>query len=248
MNYKSKQTISSAVILLLLGLGMPLVAHADRHADIQGENGSGMLDTLYHYLTDGASITVGIGGRQTSVTVTRVDTQDNGKLVESDDAWFLSYNTRASYFQESSLGYSWMFNLSSFSAHHQETATNPKVIEDLGTRVDGYFAYVVPTIFYNIGDKHRGTWLRIGVGLGLGLSEFSGDIILTNSTTPNDRVQISNGPSNLFFAGGLSIEGQIDYFTFRVSVAGPGVNYDGYKIDIGDTSVMLGYTHHLDWD
>lgn len=232
----------SLVCACLLWVAMPLTAEPA----MSGQELSGLGQTLWNYLTDGASITVGIGSRQTGVTVTRLNTEDTGKLVEQEGTWFLSYNTRASYFRESDFGYRWMFNLSSFEAYHQETA--PEVIEDLGTHVDGYFAYVVPTIFYNFGDKYRGNWFRFGIGLGLGMTEFHGDIILTDSTRPNDRVTISNGPSNLFFAGGLFIEAQLSAFTFRIATAGPGLQYEGYKIDIGDTSVMLGYTHHLDWN
>ncbi len=137
-----------------------------------------------------------------------------------------------------------MFNLSSFELHRQEI--EPEVTEDLGTRVTGIFAYAVPTFFYNWGDKYDGKHFRVGFGLGLGITQFSGDIILTESSTPNDRVSISNGPSNLFLAAGLFIEGQWEYFTMRLAQAGPELEYNGYQISVKDTSIMLGFTYSFD--
>lgn len=231
------------IIICQIGLSGSLLAEPGTKT----EQSPAMSQKLWHYLTDGASVTVGLGGRQMSVQVTRIGTNDTGKLVENDEnAWFLSYNTRASYFDNSNFGYSWMFNLSSFELHRQETA--PKVTEDLGTRVEGYFAYAVPAFFYNLGDKYQGSWLRTGIGLGIGVAEFDGDIILTESSQPNDRVDISNGTSKVFLALGLFVEAQVRAFTFRVALAGPNVEYKGYDIGIGDTSVMLGYTHYFDWE
>ncbi|MDH5178946.1 MAG: hypothetical protein OEZ39_07690 [Gammaproteobacteria bacterium] len=226
----------------LLVMMLPLNATA---AEAQSTEPLTYRDKLWNYLTDDASITVGLGGRGSSVTVTRIGTNDTGKLVDNEDAWFLSYNTRAGYFKDSNFGYSWMFNLSSFEARHQELES--KEIVNLNTRVQGYFAYLVPAVFYNFGAKQSHDWFRIGIGLGLGLAEFDGDIILTSSATPNDRVAVSNGPSNLFGALGFFIEWQRAPFTIRLAAAGPGLKYNGYEINVADTSLMLGYTHYLNW-
>lgn len=229
------------LVICSIALSGPLLAEPGA----KNEQTQRMSQKLWHYLTDGASITAGAGGRQMSVEVTRAGTDDRGKLVENDEnAWFLSYNTRASYFANSMFGYSWMFNLSSFELHQQETA--PEVAEDLGSRVEGYFAYAIPAFFYNLGDKYKGTWLRTGIGLGMGVAEFDGDIILTESKQANDRVDISNGASKIFIAVGLFVEAQVESFTFRIAIAGPNVEYKGYNIGIGDTSLMLGYTHYLE--
>ena len=61
----------------------------------------------------------------------------------------------------------------------QETAKN--IYEDLGTRVRGKTAYVVPTLFYQWGEhREKGKFVRLGVGLGMGVAKFNGDIILTD--------------------------------------------------------------------
>ena len=216
---------------------------------VEGEAGrtedQSFRDWLWHYLTDGASVTVGLGGRETAFEVTRLGTNDTGKFKDSrEDAYFLSYNTRASYFKQSNWGYGWMFNLSTLELDQQETSDG--VVENLGTSVDGYMAYVVPSFFYNFGDKYRGRFVRTGLGLGLGLAKFDGDIVLTKSSQPNDRVSISNGTSKLYFAVGFFVEAQWNYFTFRLGVAGPTIEQGDYKISISDSSIMIGLTHYLD--
>ena len=231
----------ATTLLFLQWLLVPVV-----FADESGEQPRVSLsDQVWHYLTDGASITAGLGGRTISIDVTRKGTDDHGKMAEhNEDAQFLSYNTKASYFGQSNFGYSWMFNLSTFHLRAQERPSSETV--NMGTEVEGIFAYAVPSIFYNFGDRHRGLYLRTGIGLGMGLAEFNGDVILTESSRANDRVEISNGTSNLFFALGLFVDFQWNYFTFRFASAGPNLEYDGYDINIADTSLMLGLSYYLD--
>lgn len=199
---------------------------------------------IWNYLTEGASVTAGVGGRTIAIDVTRLGVEDHGKMVEKvEDALFLIYNTKASYFGNSNLGYGLLFNLATFHLKDQELI-NSEVV-NLGTEVDGYFAYTVPTIFYNFGDRHRGHYLRTGIGLGIGLAEFNGNVVLTESLLPSDRVDISNGASNLFAAFGVFIDYQWENFTLRIATAGPSLMYNGYNMNISDTSVMFGVTYYL---
>ena len=78
------------------------------------------------------------------------------------------------YFSDSNVGYSWLLNLSSIRLNEQELSAKKTV--DLGTEVNGYFATTVPVVFYNFGDRDRGQYLRLGVGLGVGVARFNGDV------------------------------------------------------------------------
>lgn len=232
-------------IIILAFLQLFFISAAFSQDQMNDASQINLSDKLLNYLTDGASITAGIGGRSTSADVTRQGTEDHGKMIENvEDALFLTYNTKASYFGKSNAGYAWLFNLSTFNLKDQELANNQTV--NLGTEVEGHFAYAVPTFFYNIGDRYRGHFLRTGIGLGIGLADFKGDVILTESFQTNDRVDISNGTSNVFFALGLFIDYQWNNFTIRIASAGPNINYNGYEINIADSSVMLGLTYYLD--
>ncbi len=234
--------IYKIVMLICLFWGNTVVA-MDMNTDDDQE--PSMREKVWHYMVNGASISAGIGARVISLDVKRIGTENKGKLVDKDEnAFFLSYNLKANYFDHSNIGYSWMFNISSFELDQQEVL--PEVTKDMGTHVQGHFAYAVPAFFYNFGNKHQGSHLRLGFGIGLGIAEFQGDIILTDSTKKNDRADISNGPSNVFVAGGLFIEGQWGYFTARFATAGPSLEYNGYEIKIADSSIMLGVTYPLE--
>ena len=242
------------IIVFFCAIASPLQAIASEKATDVLKEDSGVSsddstsqpfnDWLWDYLTKGASVTAGIGGRSTNADVTRVATGDKGKLADKrENALFLTYSTRANYFKDSNFGYSWLFNVSTFRLHKQEINNNTDI--DLGTEVKGYFAYVVPAFFYNIGDKRQGHYLRPGIGLGLGLAHFNGDIILTDSTISNDRIKISNGFSNLYFALGLFIDYQFNNFAIRLSSGGPNINDGKTEINFSDTSLMFGYTYYL---
>lgn len=199
---------------------------------------------LWDYLTVGASITAGVGGRSVTIDVTRQGTNDHGKIVENKaDDLFLLYSTRASYFGNSNAGYAWLFNLSTINLNEQELSSGD--IVQLDTEVNGYFATVVPTVFYNFGDRYHGHYLRAGIGLGIGVAKFDGDIVLTESGQMNDRITISNGTSNIFLGLGVFVDYQWENFALRLSSAGPNLEYNNYDINVSGTSLMLGYTYYL---
>ena len=197
---------------------------------------------FYDYWIDGASITAGIGTRQTSFTITRLSDNASGKLAHHNaEAYFLYYSTKPSYFRQSDFGYNWMFNLSSFNLTKQEVAKDTFV--DLGTRVKGNFAYVVPTIFYNWGDKYQGTYIRTGIGLGVGIARFSGDILLTNSANPNERLSVEHHSTDAQFAASFMLEARYYNWGMLINVAGPTLEENGYEINVADASINVGYSY-----
>lgn len=199
---------------------------------------------FYDYWIDGASVTLGVGVAEASATITRISDHATGKLVHRvEDAYFFSYRTKPNYINASDFGYSWMLNLSGFYLDKQQVGKNTYV--DLGTGMRGMFAYLVPTLFYNWGNKYDGSFVRAGVGLGLGLAEFNGDIILTDSTIPNDRITIHHGMSNLHAAVSVMLEFRKNNWGLRITSAGPTFDENGYNIALGDSSVNLGYSYYF---
>jgi hypothetical protein len=229
-----------AIALLAFLLASP-TAFAD---ETSSDAGDGFGDLMYDYFIDGASITLGIGGRTVAIDVTRKGSGDHGHLLDTNgEAYFLLYSTKAGYFGRSNIGYSWLLNLSTLNLDTQKSENAGTV--DLNTEVNGYFFSAVPTIFYNIGDRYRGHYLRGGIGLGVGVAKFNGDIVLTESSTANDRVTISNGRSNVFLALGVFLDYQWENFTIRLSHSGPNIQYDNYDINVSGSSMLIGYTFYL---
>lgn len=223
--------------LLLIALGLASPAQAQ---DQQPEPAS-YSATIRDYLTNGSSLTIGIGGREADLTVKRLSDNATGKLVQRNQrSYFLSYSTRPAFFADSHFGYDFMFNLSSFHMDQQVTANNTYLY--LGTGGSGKFAYVVPTLFYMLGDQRQGTYLKAGIGLGAGIATFDGNIILTDSAT-QDRVYFSHKTTDLHLASSLMLEGRWDNWGFILSAAGPSMQQDGYSFQLTDISLNFGYRY-----
>jgi hypothetical protein len=196
---------------------------------------------IWDYLTNGSSLTIGIGAREADLTVKRLSDNASGKLVQRNEkSYFLSYSTRPTFFDDSHFGYDFVFNLSTFQMNQQETAKN--VYQDLGTGGSGKFAYVVPTLFYMWGDHRHGTYFKSGIGLGAGVATFDGDIILTDSAT-QDRIQFTHKTTELNFASSVVLEGRWNNWGFRLTAAGPSLQQDGYEFQIGDIALSFGYRY-----
>lgn len=220
----------STVSLLLFCLALP--ASADPGP---------LADWLYDFFIDGASITPGMGVKQAGLTVKRLADNSEGHIYQrNDQAWFLSYSTKSSYFKSHpSAGYTFVFNLSSFNARQQQISSDTFI--DLGTRVKGEFLYVVPTLFYQWGEqRYTGTYLRIGLGLGLGMSRFDGDVYLTDATTP-ERIQVLDHTTRLDIATSAMVEARWHHWGIIITGAGPVYKNHDYEYQVEDVSISLGY-------
>jgi hypothetical protein len=199
---------------------------------------------LWDYLYNGASLTVGIGTRQADLRVTDKSTYASGKISQrNEEAYFISYSTRPSFFHSTSLGYTFMFNYTTFNMDKQEVAKD--VFQDIGTRVRGRIAYVVPTVFYQLGEHgRRAAYVRLGVGAGLGAAKYDGSIILDYpaNTTP---VAISNGDYGLKFAASLMLEARYRNWGLTFTAAGPSYQDEQYRYDLTDVASYVNFTWYF---
>ena len=246
---------AGVVILVLFLFTMAGVSHAETEkedtskaaeilpaVDTPAEPGdAGFWDKTWDYLVNGASITVGTGLRQAEMTVTRKSDGAVGKIAQRDEqAYFLIYSTRPSFLRESSFGYTFMLNYSHFNMDKQQVAKD--VYQDIGTRVRGNFAYVVPTLFHQWGEhRYKGKFVRLGIGLGLGVTTYSGNIRLSDNST----VAVSNKSYALTIAESAFLEARYRHWGVKLSVAGPTVDNDTHKIQVSDVSVNLGYSFYF---
>jgi hypothetical protein len=199
-----------------------------------------LWDALYR----GASVSVGMGSRQADIRVTDKASGATGSIAKRrEKAYFIGYSTRPSFIGQSRFGYNFAFNYSIFEMNRQEV--EPSVYEDLGTRVRGRFAYFVPTFFYQYGEHGpKGAYARAGLGLGLGVAKFEGDIVLGY---PDNRapVSISNGHYDLKFASSVYLEARYHNWGLTVAAAGPQYEDDRYKYSVTDLAVYLSYAHYF---
>ena len=232
---KKNECYRAFILLLACGIGSQAQAQDEPAAP------TSLSAAVWDYLVNGSSLTVGVGGREASLAVRRLSDNAIGKLVQRDEeSYFLIYNTRPTFFRDSKVGYDFMFNLSTFGMEQQETGKG--VYQDLGTGAHGAFAYVVPTVFRMWGDHRHGTYFKAGIGLGLGVTIFDGDIILTDSAT-RDRVTISHQTTELRLASSVVLEARWKNWGFLLTAAGPNVQQDGFDIQIADVALSFGYRY-----
>lgn len=207
---------------------------------MQAQDGR-LVDWLYDYFIDGASITPGLGVRQAGLKVNRLVDDTQGRIYQrNEQAWFLSYSTRSEYFKSyPSAGYSFVFNLSSFNARQQQVGSDTFI--DLGTQVKGEFLYVVPTLFYQWGEqRYTGTYIRIGIGLGMGMSRFDGNVILIDAV-PQELVRVEEHTTRIDLATSAMLEARWHHWGITITGAGPVYKTDDYEYQIEDTTISLGY-------
>lgn len=246
---------AGVVILFLFLITMHGVSHAETDTGDAGKTAeispaadapakpavTGFWDKTWDYLVNGASVTVGTGLRQAEMTVTRKIDGATGKIAQrNEQAYFLSYSTRPSFIEKSNFGYTFMLNYSHFNMDKQLVAKD--VYQDIGTRMRGNFAYVVPTLYYQWGEhRYKGKFVRLGIGLGLGVTTYSGNITLSDNST----VAVSNKKYALTIAESAFLEARYRHWGIIISLAGPSVENDTYKIQVADFSVNLGYSFYF---
>ena len=228
MNNKSYLKISITLIIALF-LMAPATA-------------SELADDLYDFFIDGASLRLGVGTRQAGLKVIRKSDSAEGKVVQrNEEAYFLTYSTKPTFLKSlPNLGYTFMFNLSSFDANKQEISND--VYEDIGTRASGEFLYVVPTAFYQWGEhRYEGKYTRIGVGLGLGLMRYKGNVEL-DGPSGQETITLSDDRTKLRIASSFMLESRWNHWGIIISAAGPTLENDTYQIQVEDVAINLGYS------
>jgi hypothetical protein len=210
------------------------------------QQNNGFLTGLWNSLTDEANLTLGYGILEANLTVKRKSDGANGTMSQRDtSAIFLVYSTRPSFFKDSNFGYTFMVNYITFDMGEQEIYQNQYAT--LGTHITGWMVYAVPTLYYQWGEhRYAGTFVRLGIGAGVGTAIYSGTIKLTSSQVPGGE-QIST--SNSSYSPRLTLtdflEARWHHFGISMSYAAPRIYGDEYDVKVSNYSVNVGYTYYF---
>lgn len=200
----------------------------------------GFLTRVWQSLTDEAHITAGYGILQATLRVERKDGA-SAKLVQRDEsAFFLSYGTRPSFFKGSNFGYTFLVNYVNFDMTKQELEND--ALADIGTEVRGKMIYAVPTFYYQWGEhRYNGTFVRLGIGVGVGAATYQGTVLLSTGETIytvnrsySPRLTLSN-----------ILEARWKHVGISLSYAAPRIYGDDYDIKVSDFAVSVGYTYYF---
>lgn len=213
--------------------------------DVQkNQQNNGFWTGLWNSMTDEAHLTVGYGILEAKLTIRRTSDGATSTMVQRDtSAIFLSYGTRSSFFKDSNFGYTFMVNYVDFDMGKQEVQGN---YVDLGTHLTGQMIYAVPTLFYQWGEHHyKGTFVRIGVGAGVGAATYSGTVQLTSSQVPGEKIYTANKSYAPRLTLSDFLEARWHHFGISISYAAPRIYGDEYDITVSDYSVNVSYTYYF---
>lgn len=184
---------------------------------------------------DAWNYSIGISVKQLSLDVYKNGQTDPEGILTDDFRFFPEFGLESNitYFSNSSWGYKVVVNLGWFEMTTQEVALADV---NLGTSADGYFLYAMPVGFYDFFKNKENSSLLVGIGLGVGYLNASGDIIFTEAT-PQTRHEINI--SELTYAYGLFLEYDRDSWSYSISLYGPEVSKGGYEYNLFDFGVTV---------
>ena len=217
-------------VLLVLALLPASTGHAED-----------LIARAWRGLTDEAYLRAGYGVVEWSMDIRRSSDGASARLVNrDDDALFVSYGSKPNFIGESRFGYTFMVNFVDFSMKRQTIGADE--FADVGTEVDGYLVYAVPTLYYQWGERGaRRKFIRLGAGVGLGAARFSGTARLSTGETIHTqkhsfepRLALSN-----------FLEARWNHVDFSISYASPRIQGDGYDIKVSDFSASVGLVFYF---
>jgi len=205
----------------------------------------GFLAGVWDSVTDEAHLTVGYGTLEVKLDIRRKSDGANATMVQRNtSAVFVNYGSRPSFFKDSNFGYSFMINYVGFDMGQQEIYKDTYV--DLGTDVGGQLLYAVPVLFYQWGEhRHKGKFVRLGFGAGIGAATYSGTIQLTNSQNPDEQIYTVNKSYTPRLALSNFLEARWKHFGVSISYASPRIYGDEYDIKVSNFTAHIGYSFYF---
>ena len=197
--------------------------------------------SIWNGLTDEAHIKAGYGIIVWKMVLKRNSDNATATMVQRDDhAIFLSYGSKPSFFKDSKFGYMFSVGYVNFDMKNQDVPGDQ--FASLGTEIEGQLVYAVPTLYYQWGEhRHEGTFVRLGLGVGMGASQYSGtvrmstgEIVYTHNRSYQPRLALSN-----------FIEARWRQIGISFSYAAPRIYGDGYDVRASGVSANIGYVYYF---
>jgi hypothetical protein len=197
------------------------------------------------------AITIDLGASFSQPVVETRPIDSNTKLAESaspSSIWpSISFQSKERYFGDSNWGYSLSAMAWYYSVDQQKDGGGDFV--DYNTAIEGYYAYLTPTIYYRFGDKHvmqskdKWNW-SVGIGLGIGYLVAHGNVYTNySSTKTTEQIDINNGA----VSSGLFIEAVKNRWFVRFSSYGPESDNSDRKLKVrlSDNTLTIGKRFEL---
>jgi hypothetical protein len=178
-----------------------------------------------------AEFILGLTLKQSEVSVTEEDeTRDLAVLDSSVEVWpAVSLRTKERYFRGGESNWGWFI----------ETGIGYYDVDDgPDSQLDGYYAHVVPTIFYRwnsvLSTKLK---YKLGLGAGPGWMTADGDVILTRE---EGQPVVDFDSSGVGLAAGIFYEMSYDQWLFQLKAYGPDHSIGDYDLYLIEYRFLIG--------
>ena len=145
----------------------------------------------------------------------------------------LGLESDITYESDSGWGYKFAINFGTFKMSTQEV--DLKYV-DLNTSAQGYYLYAMPVGVYDFFKNKENSSLLVGLGIGLGYLNASGDMIFTESSP---QIKHDFNFSELTFSFGLFFEYEVSSWSLGVSLYGPEASKGGYEYNLFDFGMTI---------
>ena len=209
--------------------------------DTEKKESVGFVASIVKSLTEEAHVTIAYGIVQWKMDIRRSSDGATATMIQRDNsAIFLSYGSKPSFFKDSNFGYTFSVNYVHFDMRNQDTSSDH--FTNIGTEMEGYLLYAVPTLYYQWGEhRFKGTFVRLGIGMGVGAASYSGtaqlstgEVIYTQNRSIKPRLALSN-----------FLEARWHHIGISFSYASPRIYGDGYDIRASGVTANVGYTYYF---
>jgi hypothetical protein len=223
--------------LLLFSLLACLAGHAQAQDPAEPP---GIVGRLWTTFTTDAYGTLSIGVVQWVMDVHRPSDGARARLVQRDDrSLSIGYGSRPSFIGTSAVGYTVLANWVFFDLQKQAVPGND--FASLGTSIDGNMVYAIPALFYQWGDrKANRRFVRLGGGIGLGATSFSGTAQLSNGQVARIEESYDARLATMAF-----LEGRWNHFNATVTAGTPRIEGGNYDIRMSGLTARIGLVYYF---
>lgn len=214
------------------------------------KNGAFLFVATLLFQSPAQAITIDLGASYSQPVVETRPIGSNTKLAESasdSSLWpTISLQSRERFFGDSNWGYSISAMAWYFSVDKQKQGDK---FVDYNTSIEGYYAYLTPTIYYRFGDRYvmeskdKWNW-SVGIGIGIGYLVANGNVYTNYSATKTtEKISVNNGAAS----SGFFIEAVKNRWFVRFSSYGPeSDNSDKrLKVRLNDNTLTIGKRFEL---
>jgi len=201
---------------------------------------------------DNFSLTPGLGFRHLGVDVTRKNDGYHGNISNAGFAQLVfSLNIVFNEFQLDDEGkvflelnsYTSLLNLDhQFYTFSSVGDTNYGERVDVGTSLNGYYTYFLPSIKYAL-KLPGGGEMSASLGIGIWSSEFSGDMILTPDGRPVNGMPTTDLSISTFYEPAYMVNLKwrtAGGWVYMMSVGGTSFDDNQYRYEIEEVSMIIG--------